>query len=280
MMDQPQPLIGPSPSDQLDVLPVVCAAGELESEPDSYHVLDFHVGKPVQVTTRLDSRARAGLQYEGEFCVLPAGLTGQWAMRASWDALVIRLSPLLVEEAADSLRLKPSSARIDPALRIRDPHLEYIGGCLQAERAAGYPNGRLYMDSLATAIAVRLLRRQARHAPAVFTSKRQLPKWRLRSVCDYIEANLDRSLSLAELARVAGFSVSHFKPLFRRAVGLPVHRYVIERRVERARQLILQGDRTGDIALTVGFTHQSHMARWLRRVLGIGPADIAGLSRD
>jgi AraC family transcriptional regulator len=59
-------------------------------------------------------------------------------------------------------------------------------------------------------------------------------------------------------------------------MGLPVHRYVVERRVERARQLLLRGDRSmGDIAIEAGFTHQSHMARCLRRVLGIGSADVA-----
>ena len=86
--------------------------------------------------------------------------------------------------------------------------------------------------------------------------------------------------SLAELAAVAGFSVPHFKPLFRRAVGLPVHRYVVECRVERARQLLLRGDRLlSDIATETGFSHQTHMARCLRRVLGIGPAEVVRLGR-
>jgi len=99
-------------------------------------------------------------------------------------------------------------------------------------------------------------------------------------VCDYIRANLDRDLSLEELANIAGFSVSHFKPLFRHAVGLPVHRYVVECRVERARQLLLQGDRAmSEIALVAGFCHQTHMARCLRRVLGISSAQIASLGR-
>jgi AraC family transcriptional regulator len=282
MTDQLQPPLpmAASPSDQLDVLPVTCPVGEIESPFDTYHVLDFHVGDPVQVTCRLDSRERGGLQYQGELCILPAGLRGQWVLAAAADALVVRLSPSLVEETADALGLSPARARINPALRVRDPHLEHISGLLRAEQAAGYPDGRLFVDSLAAAIAARLLRRDSRSAAGMRTSQRQLPKWRLRSVCDYIEANLDRDLSLAELARIAGFSVSHFKPLFRQAVGLPVHRYVVERRVERARRLLLQGDRAmGDIALSVGFTHQSHMARCLRRVLGIGPAEVARLSR-
>jgi AraC family transcriptional regulator len=130
------------------------------------------------------------------------------------------------------------------------------------------------------AISSRLLQRYGDIPAAPRVSTRQLPKWRLRAVCDYIQANLDCDLSLAELSNVAGFSQSHFKPLFRQAVGLPVHRYVVECRVERARQLLLQGSGSlADIALEAGFSHQTHMARCLRRVLGISPADVLRLGR-
>jgi len=201
-------------------------------------------------------------------------------MAARADSLLIRLSPSLVNETAQTLRLKRSYARLAPAIRMRDPHLEYIGWLLGAEQQAGYPYGRIFVDSLAAAIAARLLRRHSHDTTVAPAAKRQLPKWRLRAVYEYIEASLDRDLSLAELAAVAGFSVSHFKPLFRAAVGLPVHRYVVERRVERARRLLLRRDQSmSDIALEAGFTHPSHMARCFRRVLGINPADVARFRR-
>jgi AraC family transcriptional regulator len=269
------------PSNQLDVLGVTCPMGELLTPQDRHHVLYFHTGQPVQMTCRLDGSERyGGTHHPGHLCVLPAGVTGQWTMEAPADSLVLRLSPSLVKDTAHSLRLKSAHARLAPAIRMRDPHLEYIGWVLRAERAEGYPFGRVFVDSLAAAIAARLLQRSGRATATPSISKRELPKWRLRTVCDYIRANLDRDLSLAELANIAGFSVSHFKPLFRRAVGLPVHRYVVECRVERARQLLLRGDRLlGDIALEAGFSHQTHMARCLRRVLGIGPAEVVRLGR-
>lgn len=103
------------------------------------------------------------------------------------------------------------------------------------------------------------------------------PGWR---VCEYIEANLTQDLSLHELAAVAEFSVPHFKVLFRQSTGIPAHRYVVERRVERARQLILGGAHSmTDIALDAGFAHQSHMTRCVQRVLGLGPAQVAELYR-
>ena len=269
------------PSDQLDVLGVTCPMGELLTPQDRHHVVYFHTGQAVQMTCRLGSRMRSDATHRrGDLCVLPAGVLGQWTMEAPADSLVLRLSPLLVSEMAHSLKLAPSRAGIAPDIRFRDPHLEYIGWALETERAEGYPYGRIFIDSLAAAIAGRLLQRTGRSEATPNTSTRQLPKWRLRTVCDYIRANLDRDLSLAELAAVAGFSVPHFKPLFRRAVGLPVHRYVVECRVERARQLLLRGDRLlSDIATETGFSHQTHMARCLRRVLGISPAEVTKLGR-
>lgn len=270
-----------TPSSELDVLSVTCPIGELENPRDSHHVLYFHTGRPVQLTCRLDGRELGGgLHSPGNFCIVPAEIPSRWDMEARADSMLLRFSPALVKDTARSLKLKQAAATIAPGLRLRDPHLEYIGWRIQAERDAGYPCGRLFLDSAAEAIAARLLRRQSHMADTPSFFRYELPKWRLRAVCDYIEANLDDDLSLAALANVAGFSASHFKPLFRRAMGMPAHRYVVERRVERARQLLVRGDRPmGDIALEAGFTHSSHMVRCLRRVLGIGAADVAALGR-
>jgi AraC family transcriptional regulator len=163
-----------------------------------------------------------------------------------------------------------------PSIHLRDPQVERIGWMMQAEDHDAYPGGRLFADSLASALAARLLALQShKETPAA----RALPAWRLRHVIEYIEAHLEDDLTLAELAGVAGFSLSHFKPLFRQATGMPVHRFVLERRVERARTRLLEGGRSmTEIALEAGFAHPSHMARCMRRVLGLSPAQVAGRS--
>ena len=70
-------------------------------------------------------------------------------------------------------------------------------------------------------------------------------------------------------------SVSHFKAVFRETVGQPVHRYLVQRRVERAAWM-LKNQRTpiADIALQTGFSHQSHLALQMRRILGQSPKDL------
>jgi AraC family transcriptional regulator len=266
---------GPDRSSVLHVFTVPVPAGVIESPPERFHAIDIHLGTPVQVACRIDGRERRGVQTQGQFCVLPAGATGRWAMTRPAEALLLMLAPSLVQDTADALGLR-GAAPLVPSIQARDPQLERIAWILRAEHEDGYPGGRLFTDSLASALATRLLRLPPNPAPDARSSSRGLPPRRLRSVIEYIEAHLDQDLTLSELATVAGFSVSHFKPLFKHAVGVPVHRYVVERRVELARRLLVTGRLTmAEIAVEAGFAHQSHMARCMRRVLGLSPSQIA-----
>ena len=108
------------------------------------------------------------------------------------------------------------------------------------------------------------------------TARRQtLSKPQVRRIIEHIEANLDGELTLEEIAQVAGVSISHLTPLFRRTMGRTVHAYVMERRVERARTLLLDRRLTiAQVARESGFSHQSHLARWMRRLLGVTPSEV------
>jgi len=269
------PDAGPDRSSVLHVFTLPVPAGVIESPPERFHAIDIHLGAPVQASCRIDGRERRGIQTQGQFSLLPAGVTGRWAMTRPAQALLLLLAPSLLHDTADAIGVRGTPV-LAPAIQARDPQLERIAWILRAEHDDGYPGGRLFTDSLAAALATRLLRLPPNPAPDDRASSRALPPRRLRSVIEYIEAHLDQDLTLSELATVAGFSVSHFKPLFKHAVGVPVHRYVVERRVERARRLVLEGDRSmAEIAVEVGFAHQSHMARCMRRVLGLSPSQIA-----
>jgi AraC family transcriptional regulator len=91
-------------------------------------------------------------------------------------------------------------------------------------------------------------------------------------VLSYIDDNLAENMSLSKIASIAGVSASHLKALFRESAGMPVHQYLIRRRVERARTLLAEGKLPiAEIALAAGFAHQSHLARHMRRSLGISP---------
>jgi AraC family transcriptional regulator len=259
----------------LDVLTSPVPSGVFDSPLDDRHVLCLHLGDPVPVSYRAGNHERRGLRIHGQFCVVPARSSTRWIVSRPARSLLLRLTPTLLRETADAMGLGPRT-ELAPSIHLRDPQVERIGWMMQAEDHDAYPGGRLFADSLASALAARLLALQShKETPAA----RALPAWRLRHVIEYIEAHLENDLTLAELAGVAGFSLSHFKPLFRQATGMPVHRFVLERRVERARTRLLEGGRSmTEIALEAGFAHPSHMARCMRRVLGLSPAQVAGRS--
>ena len=260
----------------LDIVTVPVPSGLVEPPLDDHHVVDLHLGQPVQVSCRMDGRDRRGLQIQGHFSVVPAGLAHRWTFARPAGALLLRMTPSLLAETAEAMGMGSGGAEVAPLHQVRDPQIEHLGWMLQAEDHDAYPGGRVFADSLACALAARLLGVQSRYGASGSKSNRALPAWRLRKVVDYIEAHLDEDLTLAELAAVAGFSLSHFKTLFKQSVGVPVHRFVLERRAERARTLLLSGRKNMiAIALDAGFANPSHMARCVRRVFGATPSQIA-----
>jgi AraC family transcriptional regulator len=94
----------------------------------------------------------------------------------------------------------------------------------------------------------------------------------LRRVEEYIDAHLDSSLDIAELAACVGISASHFSRSFFRSAGLTPHSYVMRRRLARAQDLLVKTDLAlAEVALTTGFADQSHFCRRFRELVGLPP---------
>ena len=243
---------------------------ELEALPD--HRLMVHAGAPVEASCR----EHRFVYTRGDVDLLPAGLSEVWEPAEASTSLILKLSPSLLRRAAEGMGLDPDRAGLEPHHQFRDPQIEHIAWALDAERRAGYPGGRLYTDSLGLGLAVHLLGRYM----APLRVPRGLSKPQLSRVTAYIEEYLDQDLSLTRLAGVAEVSASHLKILFKRSTGLPVHEYVVQRRVERAKALLQRGDLpASQVALEAGFAHQSHMARCMRRVLGVTPTSVVRSAR-
>jgi AraC family transcriptional regulator len=94
----------------------------------------------------------------------------------------------------------------------------------------------------------------------------------VRPLLSYIDENLDGDLTLASLAATLCVSVPHLKRLLRSLVGIPPHRYIVQRRVAYAAALLKEGRSSiREVALRAGFYDQSHMTRWMRRLAGVTP---------
>ena len=99
-----------------------------------------------------------------------------------------------------------------------------------------------------------------------------LPACRLRRVTDYVQQNLDKDLTLAELAAVLYMSPFHFARLFKCSTGVPPHRFVVRQRITRARTcLAMEGQSIAQISRMVGYRTPSHFTTVFRRALGVTP---------
>lgn len=241
------------------------------------HRLCIHFGRAANTIARCDSLRHLRIQGHGDFDVIPAGLEGR-VDGGHRTFLRLMVAPELVQHVAHDLDRDPDKAFLRPKFKSRDAQLEGIAWAIKAELESDIPSDRLYAESLSTALAVRLVAGLDVQERLVFREGQALSTQQRKRLLDHIENHLDQPLTLVELAAVASLSVSHLKSLFRRSFGMPVHQYVVRARVERAKQLLLEGAMPmSQAALEAGFSHQSHMARCMRQVLGVTPSMIAKL---
>jgi AraC family transcriptional regulator len=246
--------------------------GTLEFVPSVNHHVSMHVGRPVRASCRCDGRVQRRLQVRGDIDIVPMGYPIRWEDDGPTSILCLDLSPALVRSAAESMGVDPDRAAIAPQLQLQDPLLQHICWAVVAELEDGDPACRLYGESLGMALASHLIRRYVTTvSPKI---KPVLSRRQFQRVVEYVDENLQHNLSLASVAAIAGVSVSHFKALFKESCGLPVHRYIVRRRVEGAVRLLLRGLPGSEVAAQMGFSDQSHMARCMRRVLGLTPSDV------
>jgi len=162
---------------------------------------------------------------------------------------------------------------VSPRSGLHDHAVSEILHLLFAEVESGGASGTLYAESLAHALAVRFLF-LGEYLPTRSSATAVLPQRKLRGIQDLIESRLDADLTLQELAAAIGYSRSHFLRMFRATTGMTPHRYVLKRRVERARQLLEQvGLSIAEVAMICGFSSQAHLTFAFRKEYGITPTE-------
>jgi AraC family transcriptional regulator len=249
------------------------AAGVTRIDAKPYAIVCMHIGPSVEVTCERDGRLRHGREVAGDLDIIPAHTPAAWETKQGGTTLIMRVPDELLRSVAVKLDMDPNCIEIADRFQLRDPFIEHIGWAIKADIESGGAGGRLFRESLGTALAARLLQRHSRRSLPMRDPHGGLSAWKLKLVISHIEDNLESELSLAEIAQVAGVSVSHLKTLFRRSTGTPVHQYILRRRVERAKLLLQdQNLSIAQIAFATGFAHQSHLARHMRKILGVTPA--------
>src|SRR5882724_1537055 len=225
---KPSPLVLPSPATtgNLRLLMATDEPGVVESPAYLNTIVFIHVGPPADVAcSRRDERHR-GTAIHGDIDIIPSGTPSRWELKDRDLGLIFSLSTKLMESVAEGFEIDPSRVDIRNRFQMRDAQIEHLAWAAKAEMERGYPCGRLYLDSLGTALAAQLVRNYntlARHTGRLNAG---LSGQKLKQVLAFIEENLGDGLSLNSIAVVAGLSVSHCKVMFRQTMGMPLHQYV------------------------------------------------------
>ncbi|MBD3883011.1 helix-turn-helix transcriptional regulator [Phormidium tenue FACHB-886] len=206
--------------------------------------------------------------------IMPASLAYETRWQRTSELIILCIQPAFIATVAEELMIGNSIEIIEHWTAI-DPLIRQFGRALRHELQMGVPS-QLYIDSLTTFLAIHLLKTystaQLKPNPVTVGSSSGFPPHIRQQVIDYIESNLEQDLSLESIAQMLNLSSYRFARAFKQSIGLSPHQYLLQRRIERAKQLLTQTQfPIYEISYLLGFSSQSHFSTVFRRLTGTTP---------
>lgn len=200
----------------------------------------------------------------GAITVLPPGCR----VEARSESLrFLRLFTLQLDSNVDC-RI-PGSGLLKPLVGVSETSLSKICRLLALECKGPEFNGKVYADSLVSALAIAISRYEV---GSQSVPKGGLAPWQLRRVQDFMIEHIAKTVTVKELADLAQISLTHFSRAFKASVGCAPHQWMTERRVEIAQKYLLVGAMPiVEISFALGFCDQAHFTRVFRRTIGDTP---------
>ena len=236
------------------------------------HLLRLNTGVASTNDWRIDGQLRRTRDQAGAVSILPAGVHVSVVAASRNSCLILEMDRSILRQSSQAHR--GGDVELPVKLTTPDRNIELLMMAMQADLDAGSPTGPLYGESLGSALSTYLITRYGAFVPRLEVYKGGLPKPRLNRVREYIENNLENNVSLTELAEVAGVSLYHFAKAFKQSTGATPHQYVLDRKVDRAEELLRDPNRSVlEASARTGFVDQSHFTKIFRRLVGITPTE-------
>jgi AraC family transcriptional regulator len=246
-------------------------AGELVEYRPTSDVISVATGAKRAIEVVLPNTPTQHLEVTpGQIHILPANVPVGIRVFGPAENIVVTLNPRLLSEFRPRQGSLPVELR--SAFGLQDGLIQQLVYALQAEAGSAIPDAH-YVETLGAALAAHLVSKYASAETPRSVRRRRLVRPGLTAVLDFIDQNLDGRLTLPRLADIARLSVFAFVRSFKTSTGLPPHRYILRRRVERAKLLL--GDAAlniADVALRCGFGDQSAFTTTFRRLTSQTPS--------
>lgn len=246
----------------------VCDAPACEDVTDTLrgHLLGVHIGPALRVLQRRDGQRFDQTYHPGQLTFAPAGTTLSCTTTGVTSFLHVHFGVGFVGQISRADPGGSSSSAIAPRRSFDDRLSADLSRSLVEQLVAQGAAARLYVESAAVVLWSRL----TDHAET--PARHGLSPKALADATALLDAHLARGIGVVELAHAVGLSARHFARMFKRSTGKSPHRYLHDRRLEKAKQLLLNPAlRIVDVALDVGFSNPSHFAAAFRQANGVTP---------
>jgi len=194
----------------------------------------------------------------------------RWVGTGNQERLLLGISDPALRAAREEIR---GTVELGHWCKMVDVRLAALVKAVNAERVAGFPSGRLFLDSIEQAIAATLVDVYAGQNHSV-RLRGGLGPARLRTITELVHGRMEDELSLLEMAQAVDLSPTHFSRMFRKSTGETPHQFVLRNKIDRAKEMLrVPATRVLDVAVACGFKTQQHFARVFRHVCGTSPRE-------
>ena len=252
-----------------------------QAEPDSmpeevfdeHHVLLNLCDTPHRVQNRRDGDLRDFTFHKHEIVVTPAGMRSGWRWFGKSDVIVVTLDPGKVEAFAQrELGIILDPRQFVDLPQFSDADLCQAGVILRDALENDDLTSGVMFEAMSRVFLVKLLQKYGQQRPEELARSARFTSDHFHRVLARIRANLDRTITVDDLATEAGMSASHFARVFKETLGETPMQYVLAYRIEQATAMMKDPTRQlGDIALACGFADQAHFSRSFKQITGQTP---------
>lgn len=238
--------------------------------PISRHYMSITFDGATEVERNLGDERNTARFSPGTSLIMSAGQVNSWRWDKPTEEIHLYLCPDFLRRMGETADL--ANTELVERFAFSDPDLQRLAGQLLEEiRSPGIASD-LWVESVTNLLYMHVLRNYCTTSSSTRFPGIGLTSAQLRRVEEFVEAHMDREVTLAEMAEVTNVSRFHFAHMFKRSMGLPPHQWLIQKRVERAKQL-LRNTRLSitEVAFEVGYQSQSHFGHVFRRSIGMSP---------
>jgi AraC family transcriptional regulator len=248
-------------------------------ENPEHHTLSLYL-RGGKETRRHDGERMLGKGYPGAICMMPADVKSEWSISGAFEFMHLYFSKDTFKRLIEAAFVKdPSSIEINDIYFQSDVMVQRICHDIMLPIDWKNPMDRFSLSNASQLLLQHIFRHYTNQNLAIKTHTGGLSPYIMHRIKDFIEASLEKSFTVDDLASIANLSSFHFSRMFGLSEGKSPHQYVLSRRIENAKHLFGEGKKPlVEIAQHCGFSSQSHLTSRFRTLTGMTPNQFRKLS--